>query len=121
LPAAWAAKMKEYLGIVPQTDAEGVLQDVHWSMGSFGYFPSYALGNLYGLQFWQKIKADLPNIEEDIRRLHFGELHAWLKGSIYCWGCRLDPPDLLKKVTGQALSAKPFLSYIEEKYGNYGV
>jgi carboxypeptidase Taq len=122
LPQVWRQKMKEILGVEPQTDAEGVLQDVHWSMGSFGYFPSYALGNLYGLQFWQKLKADLPEAEEYIARGNFTPIRAWLSDTIYIWGRRLDPPELLKKVTGAALSAEPFLNYIEDKYaGVYGI
>jgi carboxypeptidase Taq len=118
LPAAWRQKMKEILGVEPDTDTEGVLQDVHWSMGSFGYFPSYALGNLYGLQFWQKLKADLPDTEAVIARGDFAPIRAWLSDNIYIWGRRLDPPELLQKVTGKSLSADPFLNYIEEKYTN---
>jgi carboxypeptidase Taq len=122
LPKAWRQKMREILGVEPETDAEGVLQDVHWSMGSFGYFPSYALGNLYGLQFWQKLKADLPNVEACIAKGDFAPLRAWLSDNIYVWGRRLDPPELLRKVTGAALSAEPFLNYIENKYaGIYGI
>ncbi|MDR1566998.1 MAG: carboxypeptidase M32 [Treponema sp.] len=122
LPGFWRRRMKEILGVEPETDAEGVLQDVHWSMGSFGYFPSYALGNLYGLQFFRTLKADLPHFEEDAARGDFSALHSWLADTIYVWGRRLDPPDLLKKVTGQSLSAGPFLQYIEEKYADvYGI
>jgi carboxypeptidase Taq len=121
LPDVWRRRMKEILGVEPETAAEGVLQDVHWSMGSFGYFPSYALGNLYGLQFFQVLKADLPRLWEDSARGDFSAVRDWLADTIYVWGRRLDPPDLLKKVTGQNLSAEPFLNYIEEKYADiYG-
>ncbi|MDR2070445.1 MAG: carboxypeptidase M32 [Treponema sp.] len=116
LPHAWRRSMKELLGIEPQTDAEGVLQDVHWSMGSFGYFPSYALGNLYGLQFLKKLRQDLPGYEEDIARGSFAAIRQWLRENIYTWGRRLDPADLLFKVTGENLSVSPFLEYIEAKY-----
>ena len=116
LPAAWRSKMKELLGLEPETDTQGVLQDVHWSMGSFGYFPSYALGNLYGLQFWEKLKADIPEVEETIARGNFALMRDWLRDNIYVWGCRLEPSALLEAVTGKALSAEPFLSYIESKY-----
>jgi carboxypeptidase Taq len=122
LPALWRKRMRELLGVEPETDAEGVLQDIHWSMGSFGYFPSSAMGNLYGLQFFNKLRSDIPGVEDHIRQGDFAPLHAWLKDTIYVWGRRLDPPDLLRKVTGEGLSVYPFLHYIEAKYaGIYGI
>jgi carboxypeptidase Taq len=108
--------MKELLGVEPQTDAQGALQDVHWSMGAFGYFPSYALGNLYGLQFLNKLKEALPDYESAISRGNFAPIRQWLRERIYTWGRRLDPADLLFKVTGEKLSVLPFLDYIEAKY-----
>ena len=121
LPAAWSKKMNEYLGVAPETDTQGVLQDVHWSMGAFGYFPSYALGNLYGLQFWEKLKSDLPGTEELIAEGNFNPIRTWLREKIYMWGRRPEPRELLKTVTGNNLSAEPFLGYIESKYtGLYG-
>jgi carboxypeptidase Taq len=122
LPEIWRSRMKELFALEPETDAEGALQDIHWSMGSFGYFPSYALGNLYGLQFFNRLRADIPGVDEHIRRGNFAPLHAWLRDTIYVWAHRLDPPDLLKKVTGEGLSVYPFLKYIEEKYTEvYGI
>jgi carboxypeptidase Taq len=121
LPAAWRKKMKEFLGVEPETDAQGVLQDVHWSMGSFGYFPSYSLGNLYGLQFWNKLKSEIPDAEEQIALGNFTPIRSWLKDTVYSWGRRMEPKDLLKTVTGNDLSAEPFLNYIESKYAEiYG-
>ena len=121
LPEAWWGKMKTLLGVEPNIDSQGVLQDVHWSMGAFGYFPSYALGNIYGLQFWDKLKSDIPAAEKLIADGNFAPIRAWLKDTIYVWGRRLDPQELLKTVTGKTLSAEPFLSYIEKKYsGVYG-
>jgi carboxypeptidase Taq len=121
LPAAWCRKMKEYLGIEPETDSKGVLQDVHWSMGAFGYFPSYALGNLYGLQFWEKMASGLPGLEELIAGGDFAAIRSWLKDTIYVWGKRKTPQDLVKTITGKSLSAEPFLNYITAKYaGIYG-
>jgi carboxypeptidase Taq len=116
LPRAWGQSMKELLGLEPETDALGVLQDVHWSGGDFGYFPSYALGNLYGLQFLKKLRSDLPDFEAALGQGNFSVLRTWLRDNIYVWGCRLDPADLLKKVTGEELSVTPFLEYIEAKY-----
>jgi carboxypeptidase Taq len=121
LPAAWRKKMKELLGVEPETDAQGVLQDVHWSMGAFGYFPSYALGNLYGLQFWEKLSADLPGVEEKIAEGNFTPIQNWLRDAIYIRGRRPAPQELLRTVTGKDLSIEPFLGYIESKYaGIYG-
>jgi len=116
LPNLWRSKMKEYLGIEPDSDSNGVLQDVHWSHGSFGYFPSYALGNLYGLQFFKKLKSDIPDFEELTIKGDFKPIHNWLSDNIHKWGKRLDPAELLKKVTGESLSVEPFLEYIEKKY-----
>ncbi|MDR3277011.1 MAG: carboxypeptidase M32 [Treponema sp.] len=122
LPKAWEESMKEFLGLAPDTDAQGVLQDIHWSQGSFGYFPSYALGNLYGLQFWQKLRSDLPGADAAIAAGNFEPIHTWLADTIHCWGKRLDPPELLKKVTGQVLAPDAFLDYVETKYaGIYGL
>jgi len=117
LPQAWARGMEDLLGIVPETDTEGVLQDIHWSQGAFGYFPSYALGNLYGLQFRKKLAEDIPGFEEPVRNLAFGEIRRWLEEHIYRWGRRLEPAALLRKVTGESLRAEPFIDYIEGKYG----
>ena len=116
LPAAWRKKMKELLGVEPENDTEGVLQDVHWSIGSFGYFPSYALGNLYGLQFWEALKSDIPGVEEQIAEGNFAPVHLWLRDAIHFRGRRLEPPALLEAVTGKKLSAEPFLAYIMSKY-----
>lgn len=116
LPDAWRKKMKDLVGVEPETDSQGALQDVHWSMGAFGYFPSYALGNLYGLEFWGKLKADIPAVDDLIAAGNFAPIRHWLRDTIYVWGRRLDPPALLKAVTGKTLSPEPFLAYIDAKY-----
>jgi len=116
LPDIWRKYTREYLSLESETDKDGVLQDIHWSTGSFGYFPSYALGNLYGLQFSQKLKSDIPDLENLISRGNFGPLHTWLADTVYRWGCRLEPAELLKKVTGDRIKVNPFLDYIEGKY-----
>jgi carboxypeptidase Taq len=117
LPAAWAAAMKKYLGLEPANDAEGALQDVHWSMGAFGYFPSYALGNLYGLQFWQCLRAECPGLEGELERRDYRNIHRWLGKTIHRHGRRFEPAMLIRSVTGKPLSVEPFLEYIEGKYG----
>ncbi|MDR1318408.1 MAG: carboxypeptidase M32 [Treponema sp.] len=121
LPSVWKDYTREYLGLESETDADGVLQDIHWSMGSFGYFPSYALGNLYGLQILEKLKKDIPAYETTVAEGKFKLLYNWLEESIYRWGCRLEPGELLLNITGERLSVNPFLDYIEGKYSElYG-
>ncbi len=116
LPDLWNAKMKEYLGVVPPDFKMGVLQDVHWSMGAIGYFPSYALGNLYAAQFLKQVETDHPGVWNTIRAGEFTVLLNWLRQKIHTQGRRLDPLDLVKFVTGETLSPQPFLRYLNEKY-----
>ncbi len=115
LPEAWDAKSQALLGIVPKTYAQGVLQDVHWSSGDFGYFPTYALGNLYGAQIWQKVQEDL-DVESLLHDGKLLELHAYLNEHIYMKGSLLLPGDLLTEATGKPLDAKLFTSYLEGKF-----
>jgi carboxypeptidase Taq len=116
LPMTWRSLMKEFIGIEPQSDADGVLQDIHWSMGSFGYFPSYALGNLYGLQIHRRLLAEIPDFEARIAGGRFAEIRSWFDRSLYTWGARLTPAELLMKITSEKLSVTPFLEYIKAKY-----
>ena len=117
LPEIWNHKMKQYLGIVPSNDGEGVLQDVHWSMGSFGYFPTYTLGNLYAVQFYDQAKLEIPNIEDEIAAGQLMILRRWLGQKIHRWGRMFIPDHLSQRVTGVSLSPEPFLRYVERKYG----
>ena len=116
LPALWNSKYKAYLGIEPGNDAEGVLQDMHWSGGSFGYFPSYALGNLYGAQFLHTLKKDISDIYAHIAAGDFSPLHGWLKDNIHVHGAIYEPGVLVKKVTGEPLNAQYFIDYLNQKY-----
>jgi carboxypeptidase Taq len=116
LPERWNAAMKEYLGVVPPDDAKGVLQDVHWSGGSFGYFPSYALGNLYAAQFMEALRADLPDLWENVGKGNTAPILSWLREKIHRFGRMYFPGELCEKVTGKKLSPEPFLQYIQEKY-----
>jgi len=109
--------MQEILGVKPDSDANGVLQDVHWSMGAFGYFPSYALGNLYGLQIWEALQADIPDVEASIEQKNYAPILQWLRAQVHVHGCRYEPKDLIVKITGKPLSAEPFINYLEHKYG----
>lgn len=117
LPAIWNQKMEEYLGIVPKSDAEGVLQDVHWSFGAFGYFPTYTLGNLYSVQFFEQAKLEIPHLEDEIAAGQLMVLRRWLEQKIHRWGRMFTPDHLAQRVTGTSVSPEPFLSYAEKKYG----
>ncbi len=122
LPEIWNSKMKEYLGIVPPTNREGVLQDVHWSGGSFGYFPTYALGNLVAAQIWEKINQDLPNLEDQFSQGKFDELLGWLRNKIHRFGKKYESLDLIKKVTGTGITPEPYIRYLKSKYSDiYGL
>ncbi|MDQ7772072.1 MAG: carboxypeptidase M32 [Elusimicrobiales bacterium] len=121
LPEAWNAGMKELFGIVPKNDAEGVLQDVHWSQGTIGYFPTYSLGNLMAAQLNEAMRADMPDMDGLIARGEFAPLLGWLREKIHVHGARYFPADLLRRATGKERDAAPFVRYIKEKYsGIYG-
>ena len=117
LPEVWNEKMREYLGITPPDDAHGVLQDIHWSMGSLGYFSTYALGNLISAQWWERIHADIPNLDEQIRAGNFADLLAWLREHIHRHGAKFEPQELVKRVTGTGIDPAPYMRYLKTKYG----
>ncbi|SPP63345.1 carboxypeptidase M32 [Nitrospira lenta] len=116
LPDIWNQKMQDYLGITPPTDAEGVLQDVHWSFGAFGYFPTYTLGNLYSVQFFEQAKLEMPHLNEEIAAGQLLGLRRWLEQKIHRWGRMFTPDHLARRVTGTSLNPEPFLTYLETKY-----
>ena len=117
LPAAWNAKMEEYLGITPANDGEGVLQDIHWASGLLGYFPTYALGNLLSVQFFDQALAENPSLPEQIESGQFSELLGWLRGKVHRHGRKFTPAELVRRVTGSDLQATPYMAYIRAKYG----
>lgn len=117
LPSIWNEKMKAYLGIVPSTDAEGVLQDVHWSFGAFGYFPTYTLGNLYAAQLYEQAHKELPRLDTEIEAGRLTVLTKWLNQKVHRWGRMFTAEHLMQRVTGQALNPEPFLTQLEKKYG----
>jgi carboxypeptidase Taq len=116
LPGAWNDKYREYLGVEPENDAEGVLQDVHWAGGSFGYFPSYALGNMYSAQFWNSIRQAMPDFSERVARGDLLPIRDWLSGQIYRYGKLLTPSEIVRKVTGEDLTPSYLVDYLERKY-----
>jgi carboxypeptidase Taq len=117
LPEVWNTKMQEYLGVTPPDDAQGVLQDVHWSEGLLGYFPTYALGNLIASQLWEKIEADIPDLTRQIEKAKFSDLLGWLRENIHQYGAKFEPTELLQRVIGSGLSAEPYLRYLHTKFG----
>ena len=116
LPEAWNAKYTEYLGITPRNDAEGCLQDVHWSMGSIGYFPTYSMGNLLSYQIWGALGKDIPNTDELMASGNFAPILDWLRENVYAQGKRFAPKDLIQKVTGKPMGAADYLAGLEAKY-----
>ncbi|MBT5855032.1 carboxypeptidase M32 [bacterium] len=121
LPEMWNAKYKEYLGITPPTDSDGILQDVHWSFGLFGYFPTYTLGNLYGRMMFEQAEQELPNLAANIEEGHLTGLTQWLNHKVHQVGRRRSAADLIKDITQKELTPEPFLKYLRHKYGTiYG-
>jgi carboxypeptidase Taq len=121
LPAAWNEKMRDLVGVAPPDDAQGCLQDVHWSLGLFGYFPSYALGNLYAAQFWDSMSADLPGLDDRIESGDLKSVLGWLRTNVHEPGATYLPCELVEKVTGHALDASHFVAYLGDKYSKvYG-
>lgn len=116
LPEAWNSRMKRYLGVAPSNDAQGVLQDVHWSNGLIGYFPTYSLGNLISVQLFEKAKADCPDILDRIQQGEFGALLSWLQTHIHCHGRKFLPSELAERATGSSLQAEPYVNYLRRKY-----
>ncbi len=117
VPEAWNHSMEKKLGLVPGDDALGCLQDVHWSHGSFGYFPTYTLGNLFAAQFMEAARRDLPSLEDLFSRGDFTPLRNWLREKIHLQGQRFRSEDLCLHVTGKPLSSKAFTQYLSSKYG----
>ncbi|MBC8009832.1 MAG: hypothetical protein H7067_07025 [Burkholderiales bacterium] len=116
LPAAWDALSEELLGRRPAHAGEGVLQDVHWSGGAFGYFPSYTLGNMIAAQLWTAAREKLSGLDEDFARGDFSRLLGWLRAEVHAHGRREDAFALTLRVTGRPLGASALLAYLEERY-----
>ena len=116
LPKAWNEKMKESLNITPSSDAEGCLQDIHWSMGSLGYFPTYALGNVYAAQFFACFEKSHPNWEERVAKGDLLFIREWLKENLHKYGRQYSPLQMIKKITGQEVEEKFYVQYLENKY-----
>ena len=118
LPDAWNQGMKKLLGIEVKNDKEGVLQDIHWAMGEFGYFPSYAVGNVISAQVWDAALEELPSIPKEIGKGNFAPLREWLRTNLHCYGAKYTTSELLEKITSSPLpDPKPYLEMLNQKYG----
>jgi carboxypeptidase Taq len=117
LPEVWNSRSQEYLGITPPDNSKGVLQDVHWSYGLIGYFPSYALGNLIAAQLWERINIDIPDLTEQIRRGEFAPWLAWLREKVHRHGRKFEPQELIQRVTGSKIDPAAYMRYLERKFG----
>jgi carboxypeptidase Taq len=121
LPEIWNQKYKEYLGVDIENDSEGVMQDTHWASGLQGYFPTYALGNIYSGQILNQINKDIPEWKNQIVKGNFHNIKRWLIDNIHFYGNLYDPSDLIKKITGEQINIKPYLDYLNGKYSKlYG-
>ncbi len=115
-PAAWNARMQASLGLTPPTNREGILQDVHWSGGGIGYFPTYTLGNILSAQLFEAAAKDLPTLRDDIASAQFAALYEWLKTHVYQHGKKYPPTELIPLATGKSLTTGPYLDYLKTKF-----
>jgi carboxypeptidase Taq len=122
LPALWNDRMREYLGVDVPDDAQGVLQDIHWSGATFGYFPTYALGSVMSVQIWEAAKGAIADLEEQIEAGEFGELREWLRENLHEHGRKFTPKEALARVAGGPIDPEPYLRYLKAKLGDvYGL
>ncbi len=117
LPEEWNRRMFDYLGVEVPDDAHGVLQDMHWGTGTIGYFPTYSLGNVMSVQIWEKIKDDIPDLDERIERGEFAPLREWLGENIHRHGRKFLPQETLERAVGARIDPEPYLRYLREKHG----
>ena len=117
LPAIWNARFEEYVGIPVPNDTLGVLQDVHWSGGGFGYFPTYSLGNIISVQIWEKVLSEIPDLHDQFEQGEFGQLHEWLRDRLYVLGRKFTPQETLERVVGGPIDAAPYVRYLKDKLG----
>lgn len=122
IPEVWNAKYEEYLGVRPPTDSDGCLQDVHWSQGSIGYFPTYSMGNLLSYQIWNQLRSEVGDTDMLIEQGQFAMIHDWLKLKIYSQGRRYKPKELVQRVTGKPMGAEDYIAGLGAKYRDlYGI
>ena len=117
LPEAWNTRFAEHVGLEVPDDRLGVLQDGHWSGGQFGYFPTYLLGSVLSVQIWEKAREAIPDVEEQIERGEFSELHRWLREHLYALGRKFTPAETIERVVGGPIDPEPYLRYLRDKLG----
>jgi carboxypeptidase Taq len=119
---AWNARMKEYLGVDVPDHAHGILQDMHWSAGHIGYFSTYSLGNIVSVQLWERIRAEIPDLDDQIERAEFAALREWLRENVHRHGRKFMSKELLQRVVGSSIDSGPYLKYLRAKFGEiYGL
>jgi carboxypeptidase Taq len=116
LPECWNQKITEFLGVTPKNDRDGVLQDMHWSGGEFGYFPTYAIGTIYASQLFRQFSNEHPTIHEEISQGDFAVVLSWLSEHVYQYGSLITADEIIKKTCGEGLNSKVFITYLKEKY-----
>jgi carboxypeptidase Taq len=122
LPEAWNSRMAEYLGVEVPDDTHGVLQDIHWSGGAFGYFPTYSLGNVISVQLWDKARGELPDLDAQFEQGEFGELSGWLRENLHRHGRKYTSKETLERITGGGMDPGPYVRYLKSKLGEiYGL
>lgn len=122
IPDRWNGMFNDFLGLTPASDAVGCLQDIHWSMGGFGYFSTYALGNLLSVQYYNQAVTDAPTITDEIADGNFAPLLAWLRENIHQHGRKFDTQELTKRVTGETITSRPYIDYLKDKFSDiYGL
>lgn len=122
IPQVWNDRYENYLGVRPSTDTEGCLQDVHWSVGYFGYFPTYTLGNLYSAMLREAIIKEKGDLEQIVKDGELNKVLSWLRSNVHRHGRRYPAKDLIKRITAKGLSAEPFIEYLKNKYSHvYGI
>lgn len=122
IPAMWNSMFNDFLGITPPNDSEGCLQDIHWSMGGFGYFSTYALGNLLGAQYYNQALKDAPSIPDDIRAGNFATLLKWQNANIHQHGRKFNTKELTQRITGEGINSQPYIDYLVAKFSDvYGL
>ena len=122
LPEAWNARMTEYMGVDVPDDAHGVLQDVHWSGGAIGYFPTYSLGNVISVQLWDQVREAIPDLDQQFERGEFGELSSWLRENLHRNGRKFTSKETLERLVGGGIDSGPYLRYLKDKLGGiYGI
>jgi len=121
LPQVWNESYRKHLGVNVEDDSEGVMQDTHWASGLYGYFPTYALGNIYSGQILARLEKDIQDWREQISNGDFRNVKQWLVKNVHSIGNLYNPPDLIKYITGRELTVDPYLNYLQKKYSRlYG-